>query len=540
MFKFKELFPKDFEYTVSMHYLKQNSIEVLRKISKSIVINEAEEKDLKSSSLDMDVITKNKDDAKKLRYDMQINNQEVYKLYMFVKIKSKDREEILRKAQRFKTSLITKMLKVNTLNFRHLYGYMSTLPFGKANSNIFSNYYMNLTTENIKSLFPFYTSSICEKEGALIGRLKDSSEICMFDMFHESHLNSNMCIFGSSGSGKSYFTKLLILRNYLKNINQYVIDQEGEYKNLPGILFDIKKDKINILEIFDEDIQNNYLDKKAENVTTIISEICDIKDSLKVIESAVKEEYSLRNITNDLNSIYEAEEMSLNKKKISSSRFPTLTDVIINIETRSDIKKKEKKKIIDELKDKFEGEFSFLNGITNIDVKSDIIVFNISEAKADFRSKIGKIILEIIERKLKSNYRSLIYIDEVWKLIYNNESLSSIIFDLYKTVRKRNAGIITITQDLSDFFSKDTGGYGKSIFNNSYVKVFFKIEYQESKLLESMGIINEKEYLDMIKMGKGEMNMYINSEAIKIKVEASNYEKNIIEGSEIIDNNRTK
>ena len=41
-----------------------------------------------------------------------------------------------------------------------------------------------------------------------------------------------MCIFGTSGAGKSFYTKLLILRYRLMGIEQYVIDPEREYINL--------------------------------------------------------------------------------------------------------------------------------------------------------------------------------------------------------------------------------------------------------------------------------------------------------------------
>jgi type IV secretory pathway VirB4 component len=57
---------------------------------------------------------------------------------------------------------------------------------------------------------------------------------------------------------------------------------------------------------------------------------------------------------------------------------------------------------------------------------------------------------------------------------------------LYKTIRKLNAAIVTITQDISDFFSKDMGIYGKSIFNNSFIKMFFKVEYSDSEILQKM------------------------------------------------------
>ena len=39
-----------------------------------------------------------------------------------------------------------------------------------------------------------------------------------------------MCVFGASGAGKSFFTKLQIIRNWLIGIEQFVIDPEREYQ----------------------------------------------------------------------------------------------------------------------------------------------------------------------------------------------------------------------------------------------------------------------------------------------------------------------
>ena len=41
-----------------------------------------------------------------------------------------------------------------------------------------------------------------------------------------------MCVFGTSGAGKSYFIKLNILRYRIQGISQYIIDAEREYTNL--------------------------------------------------------------------------------------------------------------------------------------------------------------------------------------------------------------------------------------------------------------------------------------------------------------------
>ncbi len=78
--------------------------------------------------------------------------------------------------------------------------------------------------------------------------------------------------FGTSGAGKSFYTKLLILRYKLMGIKQYIIDPDREYhklcNELNGTLIKIgptSNTYINVLEIRKESIEdgeNGYLATK--------------------------------------------------------------------------------------------------------------------------------------------------------------------------------------------------------------------------------------------------------------------------------------
>ena len=64
-----------------------------------------------------------------------------------------------------------------------------------------------------------------------------------------------MCVFGTSGAGKSYYIKLNILRYRLLGISQYIIDPEREYTNLAnalkGTLLKIGPNSDTYINIFD-------------------------------------------------------------------------------------------------------------------------------------------------------------------------------------------------------------------------------------------------------------------------------------------------
>lgn len=529
---FFNYFPDDMKMTISLNISKQSTSDVLKNISQSISKNEEEYSTVKKGNIAKDVLGKVKEDAKKIRYEIQINNQEIYKVYSFIRITSKDKEKIIAAGEILKSRMVTKMLKVNTLNFRHILGYLATCPFGYFPTKNLPNYFVNMTTNNIKTLFPFYTETIMNKSGILFGSVKNESKLCVIDLFDKSYLNHNMCIFGSSGGGKSYFTKLLILRNYLRNIKQYVIDPEGEYLSMPAQTIDIDKDYINIMEIFSHEISNNFFEAKINNVLEKIVHLCDLQDFKETIRKVIISVYNDYGINEDLNSIYIDEDMYLTKKVKESDKFPTTIDVIEKIKEESSLNKSQIKSVVNKLKCVFLGDFKFLSGHTSVNLNSDIIVFNISKVPAKSKSKVCEYLLEYIKEDIENYKKSLIYIDEIWKIIIENEETQSLVLDLYKTVRKKRAGIISITQDMSDFFKIDDGALGKSIFNNSYIKLFFKMDYNDFNILKNIGITSDEDYEKMITLVKGEVFMYFKNSNITLKVEANHLEKEIIEKGE--------
>ena len=88
-------------------------------------------------------------------------------------------------------------------------------------------------TSSLVSTYPFISSSICDENGVFVGTNIYNNSMILVDRFNkEKYKNANMCIFGTSGAGKSFYIKSLVLRYRLLNINQYIIDPEREYNKI--------------------------------------------------------------------------------------------------------------------------------------------------------------------------------------------------------------------------------------------------------------------------------------------------------------------
>ena len=124
-----------------------------------------------------------------------------------------------------------------------------------------------------------------------------------------------------------------------------------------------------------------------------------------------------------------------------------------------------------------------------------------------------------------------------WFGITSNKNVASFIYKIFKTIRKYGGSGVAITQDISDVFSLENGTYGKSILNNSSIKTFFSLEEDNIKILSEYSNISEKEKIEIKSLKRGECLMFVGEEHILTKIQASENEKEIIEGEKVNDKN---
>ncbi len=529
--------PKDVEYDISIYIQKQDTYDVLKKISYQISNLRSELKDTRKNQLDLDIMEITTKDAKNLRREIQINNEEIFKINFQITFFHKDLENLFTLVKDFQNRLYSKQIISNISNFRHLDFYLNSLPYiNQNNKKKISSY---ITTSSLANIFPFYTKNILDRNGIVIGSTKYENKLCILDIFDEKYLNSNMCIFGSSGAGKSFFIKLFILKQYISGKRQVVFDPEGEYGNILqnlGAVYLFSNNNLtnykNILDIDEIDVQNdkaNFLSNKINQVLTLITRLLDTTSQAEEekIKKAIYDSYLKFNITEDIESIYKKntdENLYLNKTIIDKNEFPTLFDIYEQIKSQN-LKKKFKDLILNKLK--------CFSKTTNIDDNISLIGIDLKS----YDNKTSAILIRyFIERELKNmeenNYKNptIIYIDEVWKYLKSSlkENISDLVFLMYKTIRKKNASMILITQEMSDLFLGENFDYAKSILNNSEFKMFFKMSYSDVELFKNIGEIEEEDIHNISKLQKGEGYLMFEENRVNIKIDSTEYEKKFI------------
>ena len=535
----KNLIDSNIDMNISMFYEKKDSYKTIKELTYHIGNVGVDLKDSKENKQDIDIAAFTYNDAKYIRREMQINNEEMYYLYIYLNIFSKDIKQLEYLLNKVEGIAQTKGMQTRRAYFRQEQTFKSCLPIMENNIDVKEVTKRNVLTSGLIGTYPFISSSIFDENGIFIGTNIYNNSLVFIDRYNTSkYKNANMCIFGTSGAGKSFYTKLLIIRNRLLGIEQYIIDPEREYENvcenLDGTLLKIgptSETYVNIFDIRKESIEDTNKGYLATKIPKLIGFFNMIFGEMNEEEKAILEEkiiqcYKEKGITFDDKSLFKE---SKNKEVIfkDSKDMPILEDLYKILEQDKNTKLF-KIKLIPFIK----GSLSFFNKKTNIKLDNKLIIADVYELGEENLKYGMYIFTELFWDKIKVDrkIKKAIYLDEIWRLIgvTSNKEVASFIYKIFKTIRKYGGSAVAITQDVSDLFSLDNGTYGKSILNNSSIKSFFSLEEENIKILSEYTNLSEKEKIEIKSLKRGEALMFVGDEHILTKIQAGEFEIEII------------
>ena len=533
----KNIINTNVNMNISMFYEKQDTYQTIKDLTYFIGNVGVDLKSGNQNREDIDIAAFSYNDAKYIRKEMQVNNEELYFLYLYIEITADSEKELDRNMNKIEGILQASGMMTRKANFRQEQTFKSCLPLMINDKDIKEISRRNILGNSLISTYPFISSSIYDENGVYIGTNISNDSLIFVDRFNkDKYKNANMCVFGTSGAGKSFYTKLLILRYRLFGLDQYIVDPEREYtkicENIDGVCIKFgptSNSYINILDIREDSIEEEkgYLTTKIGKLRGFFSLVFGKLDeeNVAILEEKLIETYKEKGITFDDNTLF-VQKKGIKRFK-NSNQMPILEDLYRIIE-----KDKKAKFFAHKLYPFIHGSLKFLNNHTNVELENKLIVADIYDLGEE-NIKYGMYIFtELFWDKIKKDRskNKAIYLDEIWRLIgvTSNDIVASFIYKIFKTIRKYGGSAVAITQDISDLFSLENGTYGKSILNNSSIKTFFSLEEENIIVLEKYANISEKEKVEIKSLKRGETLMFIGENHILAKIEASEDEKEMI------------
>lgn len=452
-------------------------------------------------------------DLEMLRDKLQQAQEKLFNVGLYLTIYADNEKELDRLEQEIKTILESKLVYIRPALFQQEEGFKSVLPLGNDALSIHSK----LNSSPLSSFFPFVSFDLTSDKGILYGINRHNNSLILFDRFSMPNYNSLM--FASSGSGKSYATKLEIIRSLMFDIEVIVIDPEKEYEYLAeatgGRYFNISLTSRHHINPFDlppvrED--ESPADVLRSNIVNLVGlfrimlgGLSPEEDSL--IDRAITETYALKDITPDSN--------------FSKIEAPLLSDfelVLAGMEGGESLSGR--------LTKYTKGTWSgFLNQPTNVDINKKFVVFSVRDMEDELKPIAMYIVTHFIWNTIRKELKKrLLVIDEAWWMMKQKDT-ASFLYSMAKRGRKYYLGLATITQDVGDFLKSE---YGSAIINNSSIQILFKQSPTTIDIIQkTFNLTDEEKYL-LLESGVGEGIFFAGLKHVAIKTIASYTEDQII------------
>ncbi len=168
------------------------------------------------------------EDVTRLRDEVQRGRERLFHSSLSVTLHAKDEDSLKEMTQRAKAHFAATLGKLDNLSFRQREGILSSLPIAL---NAVATW-RTLDTSSLARLFPFSPPDLDTRSGTLYGIDMRACAPVVYDPWDGTHLNANTAVLARSGSGKSFSTKLGVLRGLTRGVTAYVIDPEGEYADM--------------------------------------------------------------------------------------------------------------------------------------------------------------------------------------------------------------------------------------------------------------------------------------------------------------------
>ncbi len=452
-------------------------------------------------------------DLEDLRDGLTQAQEKMFEVALYLSIYGSSEAEVDKVENEIKNILESRLVYVKPALFQQDTGFLSTIPLGQDQLLIKKK----LNTSPLSSFFPFVSFDLSSDRGILYGLNRHNGSLILFDRF--SLENYNSIVFAKSGSGKSYTTKLEILRTLMFDTEVIIIDPEREYEYLAesvgGRYFDISLTSEHHINPFDlpapteDESPSEVLRSNIVNLVglfrVMLGGLTPEEDA--IIDQAITETYALKDITGDID--------------FTKLEPPLLSDfetVLQGIGGSDDL--------LARLSKYTKGTWSgFINQPSNVDINKKLVCFSIRDMEDELKPVAMYIITHYIWNAVRKNIkRRLLVVDEAW-IMMKNDDTASFLFGLAKRGRKYYLGLATITQDVGDFLKSP---YGLPIITNSSIQLLLKQSPSSIDVVQKTFNLTDEEKFLLLESGVGEGIFFAGLKHVAIKVVASYTEDQII------------
>ena len=397
------------------------------------------------------------EDVTRLRDEVQRGRERLFHASLSVTLHAKDEASLKEMTQRAKAHFAATLGKLDNLAFRQREGLLSTLPLAL---NAVAEW-RTLDTSSIARLFPFSPPDLDTRSGTLYGIDMRACSPVVYDPWDGTHLNANTAVLARSGSGKSFATKLGVLRGLTRGVTAYVIDPEGEYADMAraagGRVFSpgVPGEGMNpfVIDKGDSEEMLQRIGSLRRLIEVMVGESLGA-DRRASLDHALAGYYATPRERTGFRDFY-------SYLQESEAGDPDLARLLRPFATGS-------------LRHLLSDEGDDLLGNEAL-----VTVFDLRLLEPELRPAAAMVCTETVWAAAAQDPKPrLLVVDEVWSIMQHPEGAAFMV-SLAKRARTHRLGLQFITQDVQDLLSEDssrtiTGHSGRALLQNAAFKLLLQ------------------------------------------------------------------
>lgn len=471
-------------------------------------------------------------DAEEIRDKLQVGEERFFRIGFYFTIYGSSLDELEYVAHKVESMLGQQLVYSKPATSQQEQALASTVPQFTDQLEI----RRNMSTGAASTSFPFTSADLSQDDGVLYGINMHNSGLVIFDRF--SLENGNAVVFAKSGAGKSFAVKLEALRSMMFGTEVVIVDPENEYQRMCeavagayvrlSLNSNTRINPFDLPKVIDVDEADNALRSNLITLHGLLrlmmggaqAQMLASQASGGVsapalspveeadLDAALIETYAKAGITQD--------------PLTHNSIPPTITDLYDTLLHMGGTGPQLAQRLRKYTSGTFAGIFSQQS---NIEMKNQMVVFNVRDLEDELRPVAMYIVLNHIWNVTKSDKKKrILIIDEAWQIMRYEDS-ANFMFSLAKRARKYNLGITTITQDVEDFIGSRLG---RAIVANASLQLLLKQSPSAVDMLADVFKLTENEAKRLSQFPIGQGLFFAGQNHVHIQITASDTETSLI------------
>jgi conjugal transfer ATP-binding protein TraC len=469
------------------------------------------------------------EDAERLRERLQRGEERVFAVSLYLLLRARALRELDELTRRVEEQLDALLAQSRRALWEQERGFRSCVP--EARDQLLVP--RNLDTSALAATLPFVGPSLAMENGMLVGLDRTSQTPVLLDPFDRSLDNANLAVIAPAGSGKSFFCKLLMLRQLCNGTDCIAVDPENEYSRVAeasgGQVVRLAASSAHRINPFDlpppadsgESGDRVESDPLSERVTALLGllevMLCGPTTSSgrpgsldnherAVLDRAIYRTYAEAGITADVTT--------------HSEPAPLVSDLHgVLGEMPGEVAASLAARLERYVKGSLGG--GLFAGPTNVELDRRLVVFNIQQLEDELRPLAIHLIAGWVWSRVRRERRPrLLVIDEAWSLLRFAEG-GAFVAAMARRARKYYLGLVTITQQVADLSG---GGHGETILSNAAQVLLLKQKADTIDAATARFRLTTEERQLLLGADKGEGLLLVRGNRIPLQVVASKAE----------------